>query len=201
MVRRWFIPFVVGCALALFGGCEPETTPTQTTTEYKELTPFAVNRLMVYKTERKTNGDPTYDNADTVLTAPHPYIWLGSEWYHDVGNDSVYWRNGVDGLWRLMLDAPHPNGLAERIYPFPAHPGDKWYVPSDQDSTTLVSNSDPVSIEAGTFDNCYRFRALRDDHKRIRTVWYKPGVGKVQDNTIEYVGSDTLSTSIRLKSY
>jgi len=186
--------------LSLTTGCELEETPTTTEPIPTELTPMGLNRLMVYHTEQKLNGDPTYDNIDSFRTAQEKLVWLGCEWFNDVGNDSVFWRNGIDGVWRLRLGAIYPNGLAEKMYAFPARAGEKWSVPSDNDSISLVSNNETVSVSAGSFDGCYRYRVARADRSRVQTVWFKPGVGRVQDSWVQYVAGDTLTSNMQLKA-
>jgi len=194
------IPLLL-CALLLATGCEEETTPTKPEIVYDELTPMATNRLTVFQAESKKNGQLTYSNPDSFKTASDPFVWIGCEWYHDSGNDSIYWRNGVDGLWRLSFMNGGAAWTVEKLYAYPAKPGDKWIVPSDNDTMRLVSYTETVTVDAGTFNNCYRYRAERNDRKRVTTVWFKPGIGKVQGESWEIIGSDTLTSTMKLKYY
>lgn len=203
MVNRLFqlaVVVTLPILLLFISGCEVEETPTAPEVIPTELTPMGLNRLMVFQTEQWLNGGLTYNNLDSFRTDKTNLIWLGCAWVHDTGNDSTYWRNGLDGVWRLRFGTLHPAGLAERMFAFPARPGERWFVPSENDSVSLVSNSESVSVPAGTFDGCYRYRVARVDKSRIQTVWFKPGVGKVQDSWVHYVNGDTLTSSMKLRS-
>ncbi|MDP8239215.1 MAG: hypothetical protein P9X24_09000 [Candidatus Hatepunaea meridiana] len=179
-------------------GCEEEDeTPTSPgPSEY--LYSIAMSDQWVYVREAYDNNELLYRNTDTAVIDSE-LVWGGSYWYGFQGADSVFWRNGVDGVWRLCFNQSHPMGIAEQYYAYPADAGDMWYVESEDDSISVVSTTESIEVPAGMFDGCYYYRIRRIDESRRQWVWIKPGVGIVQDSSMQIVNDDTLKSVMRLK--
>ncbi len=184
--------------VAVLIGCEDES-PTEPGLP-EDLYPIHSSSFWVYDVEAYVNDSLLYRSSDTMMT-DSTIIWGGSEWYGFNDAPGVFWRNGVDGVWRMLYDQEYPSGLAEKYYVYPTSPGEIWYVGSDDDSVSVVSLSETVEVPAGIFENCYYYRIVRSDRSRRVSVWIMPGIGIVQESELMIVGSDTLRSASRLKQY
>ena len=186
------VSFIVGCG----DDSSSPTTPGLPTSLY----PIHLNRQWVYDTKQFINKALVLEKADTMVF-DMTVIWGGSHWYGFSGNEGIFWRNGVDGTWRLLLGDTFPGGVAEKYFSYPALPGENWYVESDNDTVSVVSISQPITVEAGTFLDCYYYRIQRADDSRCDSMWVKPGIGIVQQSTIWWSEGDTLESVKQLRRY
>ena len=199
-MNRLTITLIIAAALfiGIMAGCEEEASPTSSGTP-TQLFPINNSSSWVYEVEARQNDSLLYRSTDEV-SYDSSVVWGGSLWYGSpVNQTSIYWRNGVDGVWRLKFDDVNPAGVAEKYYAFPAEAGETWYIPSDDDTVNVVSTSEVVEVPAGTFDNCYYYRIIHWDRSRRISVWIKPGTGIVQESRLEVVAGDTLTWAFWLK--
>ncbi|MDP8228407.1 MAG: hypothetical protein P9M15_03035 [Candidatus Electryoneaceae bacterium] len=192
--------FVVLITAMLMSGCEEDGSPTDPGEPIK-LIPLSADMQWIYDTEGYENDSLIYRNTDTMTVSGAVLTWGGSYWHYYNGEYDVYWRNGVDGIWRLRMDDDNPNGLAEKYYEFPTRAGEKWFVPSDDDTVSVVSITETVEVPAGTFEGCYYYRFIRADGGRQVSTWVKPDIGIVQRTMVEFVDGDTLRSSTKLIVY
>jgi len=192
---------VISLAGLILTGCSESDTKPSTPSTLSELFPIRAEDMWVYDAERYINDSLSYRAVDTVKVDTSRIIWGGAIWYRYLGEPTTYWRNGVDGVWRLLLDALHPDGFAEKYFGYPARAGQAWWVRSDDDSVSVVSTAESVTVPAGTFDNCYYYAAKRNDGSRRASVWVAPGVGIVMESSVAFAGDDTLRATRRLKGY
>ena len=187
--------------LAVFIGCEEEDSPVSPSPGLpEELYPIHSSVFWIYDVEAYKNDSLLYRNTDT-LTIDKQVIWGSSNWYGLSDEDSIYWRNGVEGVWRLLKDSGYPDGFAEKYYAYPVVAGDKWYVRSDDDTVNVVSLIETVDVPAGTFHDCYYYRFERSDRSRRASIWIKPGVGIVQQSELIFAGVDTLESTLKLRKF
>lgn len=186
--------------LAAVIGCEDEITAPPAPGLPTDLYPINSWDSWIYDVEAYKNDSLLYRNTDT-LTIDKQIIWSGSRWYGLSDADSIYWRNGVEGVWRLLMDSDYPDGFAEKYYTYPVIAGDKWYVRSDDDTVNVVSIIESVDVPAGVFHGCYYYRFERSDRSRRASVWIKPGIGIVQRSELTFASGDTLESTSKLREY
>ena len=186
--------------LLVWGGCSEEGSQTTAPPGVSELFPIRAEEVWVYDAERYLNDSLAYRAVDTVEVDTFRIIWGGEVWFRYLGESEVYWRNGVDGVWRLLLDDVHPDGLAEKYYGYPARAGQNWRVGSDSDTVSVVSTAETVSVPAGSFSGCYYYSFQRDDGSRRASVWVAPGVGIVMESSVTFAGDDTLHATRKLRN-
>lgn len=200
MYRKYlFLVTLISIAFLLVSGCEDDaaTSPIPS----GSLFPLGIGNSWIYDVEAWKDSILLYRSPDTVMVDTSVIIWGGSEWVKYKGDEGVFWRNGPDGVWRLLYGLDYPSGLAEKYYGFPVAAGDRWHIESDDDSISVVSITETVEVPAGEFDECYFFRIVRTDESRQVSVWIKPGIGILQRNSFEIVDDDTLRKLERLRDY
>ncbi|MCF7809659.1 hypothetical protein K9N50_01585 [bacterium] len=180
-------------------GCE-EDSPTSPGLP-KNLISFGFNNYWIYNSESFENDSLRYRNVDTLTIKDEVLIWGSSEWMQYQGNTNVYWRNGVDGVWRLIINNEYPFGIADRYYSYPTAAGEIWYAASTDDTIRVVSIAETVEVPAGLFEDCYYYQIVSSDDRSRISVWVKPGVGIVQQSNLRFANNDTLRTTSLLKEY
>ncbi|HHE47136.1 MAG TPA: hypothetical protein ENL08_05485 [Bacteroidetes bacterium] len=185
--------------IGAFIGCENDK-PTEPEGLPDYLYPLHSSSFWVYDVESYENDSLLYRSSDTTMT-DSTLIWGAEEWFGFKGINGVFWRNGIEGVWRLIFRPEMEYGMAEKYYEYPTVPGDMWYVASDDDSVSVVSLTESVEVPAGTFENCYYYRIVRSDRSRRVSVWIMPGIGIVQQSELMIVGGDTLRSFTRLRQY
>ena len=190
------ILFLAGLAIL---GCEEDSPTSQGLPEY--LISFGFNNYWIYNSESFENDSLRYRNVDTLKIKDEVIIWGGSEWMQYKGDTNVYWCNGVDGVWRLIIDNQYPNGIADRYFSYPATAGEVWYAVSTDDSIRVVSTAETVEVPAGLFKDCYYYQIVRSNDSRRVSVWVKPGIGIVQQSDLMFINNDTLRTKSLLIEY
>ncbi|NQT34309.1 hypothetical protein HQ587_03895 [bacterium] len=200
--KHLFFVLAIMFILAAVIGCEEEDSPTSPAPPGlpEELYPIQSSVSWIYDVEAYKNDSLLYRNTDT-LTIDKQVIWGSSNWYGLSDEDSIYWRNGVEGVWRLLKDSGYSDGFAEKYYAYPVAAGDKWYVRSDDDSVNVVSIIETVDVPAGVFHGCYYYRFERSNRSRLASVWIKPGVGIVQQSELVFASGDTLESTSKLRKY
>jgi len=180
-------------------GCEEDTSVSPGIPVI--LYPININSFWIYDVEGYENDSLLYRSVDTVTVSNELIVWGGSEWMQYEGDTGVYWRNGVDGVWRLVKNIDYPGGIAEKYYTYPAVAGDDWYVATDDDSIGIVSVAETVELSEQLFEECYYYRIIRSDDSRKVSVWIKPGIGIVQQSSLMIIENDTLRNSAKLRDY
>ncbi len=203
MDYRYIKAVIAGLIILMMAvGCEDDNDRGPAAPEApSQLFPLQEGKFWVYDVEEFRNDSLLYRSSDTVKVDTSAVIWVGEIWFSYVGEDSIYWRNGVDGIWRLRKDLRYPGGLAEKYYVYPAQAGDCWVVESDRDSVSVVSVTEAVEVPAGRFEGCHYYRFERSDGSRLASVWACPGVGVVQESTVKTLAGDTLRSAARLRGY
>src|SRR4030042_1746579 len=60
----------------------------------------------VYNAESYVNDSLVYRGQDTTYFDSTGYLFASEYWYRYKGSrDQYFWRNGVDGVWRLRVDS------------------------------------------------------------------------------------------------
>jgi hypothetical protein len=180
-------------------GCEEDSPTSQGLPE--DLMSFGFNNYWIYDAESFENDSLRYRNVDTLKIKDEVIIWGGSIWVQYENDTDVYWSNGVDGVWRLIINNEYPNGIADRYYSYPTVAGESWYAVSTDDSIRVVSIAETVDVPAGLFEDCYYYQIVRSNDSRRISVWVKPGVGIIQQSLLEFINNDTLRTTSLLKEY
>ena len=196
------LKFRLSClTIGLFIACSEQDKNTSNPQTSQELYRIVAGKVWIYDTERYLDDSLVYRSADTLVLNTAQILWGGAIWTPYVGQTGTYWRNALEGVWRLKINPNYPTGLAELIYAYPARAGEAWTVPSDDDSVSVVSASEQVTVPAGAFGQCYYYRFKRADNSRIASVWIQPGVGIVQQSELVIAGADTLRATMKLKAY
>jgi hypothetical protein len=96
------------------------------------------------------------------------------------GVTDVYWHG-----WETVGGGDHILDEPVVFLDFAANEGDSWSIP-DWGSVLLEETGIQVTVPAGTFDGCHRFRFLADAVPKV--WWHAPGVGPVrvvdEDDTV-----------------
>ena len=193
----WIVPLAL-ITIIWISGCEKEDTSPNAPGLPEQLYPINTGSRWIYEVETFVNDSLLYRDTDTIFV-DSVVVWGGEYWFGFNGEPDVYWRNGVEGVWRLLYGANNPIGVAERYYSYPVEPGEIWFVNTDQDSISVVSVSESVEVSAGIFEGCFYYRVIRQDHSRRASIWIKPGVGMIQESEVLITGSDTLRSTSKLK--
>ena len=166
----WIVPLAL-ITIIWISGCEKEDTSPNAPGLPEQLYPINTGSRWIYEVETFVNDSLLYRDTDTIFV-DSVVVWGGEYWFGFNGEPDVYWRNGVEGVWRLLYGANNPIGVAERYYSYPVEPGEIWFVNTDQDSISVVSVSESVEVSAGIFEGCFYYRVIRQDRsRRASTSW------------------------------
>lgn len=201
LTRGGWTAWAAAVGVVLAAGCSEEDSGPSGPSGPAELYPIRGEQAWVYDVEQFTDDSLVYRSRDTLRFDTAQFIWAGSVWLKFHGQSQVYWRNGIEGVWRLVVSPEYPTGIAEKFYAFPARPGAAWFLASEGDSVRVVSITEVVDVAAGHFEECVYYRFDRQGAERVEAVWVKPGVGVVIRSVTTIVGGDTTRYSARLVAY
>ena len=91
----------------------------------------------------------------------------------------------------VSLYQPGPAPFRSQIYVIPFAVGNHWMCPdcSDFIDSTHVEDTTTITTRAGTFHNVFRIKRIYscgDECAGTLTIWFKPGVGVVLSNRVEW---------------
>lgn len=177
-VLRRTIYTIIGLWLAVaMGGCSDDSPNTPTGPGGPaNIWPLALGNWWAMHYELKLAGMTMVDEVDTTRIDT-TLNWGNNTWYGSK-SDTVFMRNAADGVRSLTFSGRYPNGIEELYIKYPVAVGESWLVASDTLTIRVVSNSESITVPAGTFVNCIKY-AVTQPSAGANDYYLKPGVGLI----------------------